>query len=213
MNEALQKNVLIIFVKYPEPGKVKTRLAEELGDRKAAEIYSLMAETIIGNVFHSGRYETAIFFDPPGKKDEIKKWIGKGSERYIPQEGKTLGDRMSNAFGRVFSDGARNAVIIGTDCVDITSETLEEAFGILGETDVVIGPAEDGGYYLLGLNNHEPTLFRDISWSTGLVLDQTVGRIQEAGLSFKLLRTLTDIDTAGDLRRHGSINLRAESVK
>jgi len=200
MNEALQKNVLIIFVKYPEPGKVKTRMAEELGEKKAAEIYSLMAETVIGNVAHSESYQTAIFFDPPEKEDEIIKWIGDGSAVFFPQEGKALGDRMSNAFGRVCSDGARKAVIIGTDCVDVTSETVEEAFYLLVETDVVIGPADDGGYYLLGLNNHQPELFSDIIWSTGLVFDQTVQRIKEAGLSFTLLKTLTDIDTAADLR-------------
>ena len=125
MNRALQKNVLIIFVKYPELGKVKTRLAEELGEKKAAEVYSLMAETIIGNVIHSHRYETAIFFDPPDKEDEIIKWIGEGSAVFFPQQGQALGERMSNAFGRVFSDGARKAVIIGTDCVDVTAGTAE----------------------------------------------------------------------------------------
>lgn len=213
MNQTLQKNVLIIFVKYPEPGKVKTRLAEELGEKKAAQVYSLMAETVIGNVIHSDKYETAIFFDPPDKEGEIRKWIGGGSAVFFPQEGKALGQRMSSAFGTVFSDGARKAVIIGTDCVDVTAGTAEEAFDLLGETDVVIGPAEDGGYYLLGLNNHEPALFRDISWSTSLVFDQTVGRINEAGLSFTLLKTMNDIDTAGDLRRDVSIKLRAESAE
>jgi rSAM/selenodomain-associated transferase 1 len=213
MNQALQNKVLIIFVKYPEPGKVKTRLAEELGEKKAAEVYSLMAETVIGEVIHSESYETAIFFDPPDKEDEIIKWIGDGSVVFFPQDGEALGERMSNAFGTAFSDGARKAVIIGTDCVDVTAETVEEAFDLLGETDVVIGPAKDGGYYLLGLNNHEPALFRDITWSTGLVLDQTVGRINEAGLSFTLLKTLNDIDTAGDLRRDGSISLGAESAE
>lgn len=213
MKKALQKNVLIIFVKFPEPGKVKTRLAEELGDKKAAEIYSLMAQTIIGNVIHSGSYETAIFFDPPEKEDEIIKWIGDGSAVFFPQEGKALGDRMSNAFGKVLSDGTRKAVIIGTDCINVTTDTIVEAFSRLNDRDVIIGPAEDGGYYLLGLNKHEPGLFRDISWSTGMVLDQTVGRIQEAGLSFTLLKTLTDIDTAGDLRRHKSISIGAEPVE
>lgn len=208
MNKPSRNNILIIFVKYPEPGRVKTRLAEELGEKKAAKIYSLMAETVISNVINSKRYETAIFFDPPEKKDEIIKWIGSDCRAFFPQDGETLGERMSNAFGRVFSDCAHRAVIIGTDCVDITADTVGEAFELLESMDVVLGPASDGGYYLLGLNNHEPGVFRNISWSTDLVLKQTIDRVEEAGLTIKLLETMSDIDTAGDLRRHASINLR-----
>ncbi len=200
MSESHLKNVLIIFVKYPQEGKVKTRLADDLGEERATEIYSYMAETIIKNVSPSGRYRTAIFFDPPERETEIRKWIGgKHGDSFIPQKGNDLGEKISNAFESVFSGGADKAVIIGTDCVEVSEETVKDAFDSLDETDAVIGPAEDGGYYLLGLKSYAPEIFRDIAWSTDRVLDQSIERINERGLSLKLLETLTDIDTVNDL--------------
>lgn len=200
MPDKVLKNVLIIFVKYPEPGKVKTRIARELGDERAAKIYSHMAGTIIKEVSSSDCYRSVIFFDPPEREKEIKGWIGSGS--FIPQRGNTLGERISNAFGAVFSRGADKAVIIGTDCPDVSQETVEDAFGSLAEKDAVLGPAEDGGYYLLGLRSHAPEIFRDIDWSTDRVLDQSIKRINERRLSLKLLETLTDIDTVNDLSKY-----------
>lgn len=191
--------MLIIFVKYPEPGKVKTRLAEDIGREKAAQIYSGMAETIIHNVSNSTEYKTIIFFDPPERRSDVENWLQNNGYNLLPQEGKSLGEKMANAFSKAFSLGAEKAVIIGTDCVEISDEIISQAFDTLHRVDVALGPAEDGGYYLLGLKEPMPEIFNDIHWSTNLVLKQTLKKLEEKGLKFKLLKTLRDIDTIRDL--------------
>ena len=190
-------HTLLIFVKYPEPGRVKTRLAEDLGHEKAAEIYASMAESVIHNLSKSKNYKTLIFFDPPDRKREMENWLGK---RYqlLAQEVNSLGERMLNAFDKTFSLGADKAVIIGTDCLEITEEIISRAFQSLDEMDVVLGPAEDGGYYLLGMKESIPEIFDDITWSTSQVLGQTINKIKTMGLKFSLLKTLRDIDTISD---------------
>lgn len=194
-----EKNTLIIFVKYPEPGKVKSRIASDLGAERAAEVYSRIAKAVIEKVSKPDTHGTIICFDPPERENEIKLWLGIDKHPYERQSGRTIGEKMSNAFHSVFSRGAEKAVLIGTDIPEITAGTVTDAFDRLNETDVVLGPAEDGGYYLMGLRNLEPLLFRDIEWSTNLVLRQTIGRIKERKLSYNLLQTLKDVDTADDI--------------
>jgi rSAM/selenodomain-associated transferase 1 len=193
-------NILLIFVKYPEPGRVKTRLAKDIGKESAAQIYLGMTETIIRNLSESERYKTAVFFDPPERKREFESWLQRRVDNLFPQEGESLGERMSNAFTKVFSLGAEKAIVIGTDCVEVSEETISQALYALEAMDLVLGPAEDGGYYLLGLKKPEPDIFHDISWSTELVLDQTLRKAEEKGLKFQLLKTLRDVDTVSDLR-------------
>lgn len=192
-------NTLIVFVRYPDPGKVKTRIARELGAEKAAEIYSLIAGSVIEEVSGSDNYGTVIYFDPPEKEDAIRKWLGRGDVSYEPQSGVTVGERMSDAFDRVFSGGAEKAVLIGTDIPQITGEIVTEAFRLLEYEDAVIGPAQDGGYYLLGLKKPAPHLFSDIEWGSETVFEQTIGRIRKLNISYKSLDTLRDVDTAGDI--------------
>ncbi|HSE83019.1 MAG TPA: TIGR04282 family arsenosugar biosynthesis glycosyltransferase, partial [Thermodesulfobacteriota bacterium] len=196
--KATPNHTLIIFVKYPEPGKVKTRLAAVIGKEKAAQIYKKMAETVISNVSRSGEYRTVIFFDPPERKKDFEKWIGNGY-MMLPQEGESLGERIIKAFDKAFSLGAERAVIIGTDCVEISDELVSQAFGTLATVDVVLGPAEDGGYYLLGLKKLIHEIFNEINWGTNLVLNQTLEKVKKEGLKFQLLKTLKDIDTVNDL--------------
>ena len=192
-------NTLIIFLKYPEPGKVKTRLAKDLGEEQAASLYSIMVKTILKNV-PSDSYNTVIYYDPPDKKEEVKTWIGEVKVRYSPQVGNTLGDRITNAFKREFADGSGKAAIIGTDCVDVTTDIINQTMELLDGYDVVIGPAQDGGYYLLGLRQFYPYIFEDIEWSTNRVLDQTIGKITGHKLKYSLLKTLKDIDTVDNLK-------------
>ncbi len=199
MTKKTKKNALIIFLKYPQAGKVKTRLAKDVGDNEAARIYSNMALNIIESVVDPKSYNTILFYDPPEKEKEIKDWVGEKEVQFLPQVGNTLGDRISNAFKEVFSSGADKTVIIGTDCLDVTSDIINEALYLLDETEVVLGPAEDGGYYLLGLNKYRPPIFQDIDWSTEHVLEQTVLKIVENGLNYSLLKTLKDIDTVNDI--------------
>jgi uncharacterized protein len=192
-------NILIVFVKYPEPGKVKTRIARELGAEKAADIYSLIAGSVIESVSGSDKYRTVLFFDPPEMENGIRQWLGRGDVTYEPQSGNTIGERMSDAFERVFSGGAEKVVLIGTDVPEITGETVTEAFRLLEFEDAVIGPAEDGGYYLVGLKKPEPFLFDDIEWGSDSVYKRTVERIEKLDLSYKSLDTLRDVDTAEDV--------------
>ncbi|MEM7008188.1 MAG: TIGR04282 family arsenosugar biosynthesis glycosyltransferase [Thermodesulfobacteriota bacterium] len=194
---------LIIFVKYPQAGKVKTRLAKDIGNDEAAKIYSNMAQSIVENTMAVDNYKTIIFYDPPDKKTEIREWLGKKDLEFKPQLGNTLGDRITNAFDEVYSLGRGKVVIIGSDCLDVSRDTIIKTIELLGSFDVVLGPAEDGGYYLLGTNAHRPELFENIDWSTSKVLNQTLENINKIGLTYKLLKTFKDIDTVDDLEGVG----------
>ena len=158
-----------------------------------------MAEAIINHASKSREYKTIIFFDPPERKSDVENWLPNNDCKFFPQEGNYLGERMANAFSKAFSLGAEKAVIIGTDCIDISNDLISETFATLDITDVILGPAEDGGYYLLGLKKLIPEIFNNIDWSTDRVLNQTLKTLREKGLRFQLLQTLKDIDTANDL--------------
>ncbi|MGQ0792517.1 MAG: TIGR04282 family arsenosugar biosynthesis glycosyltransferase [Deltaproteobacteria bacterium] len=193
-----RQNVLIVFVKYPEPGKVKTRLARDIGREGATEIYRLMAERVVERVCASVNYATALFFDPSERQEDFRRWLG-GDRTLIPQRGESLGGRMATAFNEVFTSGAQRAVIIGTDCLGVSEETVAQALRKLDVADIVIGPAEDGGYYLLGLKSALPAIFDGIEWSTERVFAQTIERVRDLGLSCALLDTKRDIDTIADI--------------
>ena len=192
-------NTLIIFIKYPQAGKVKTRLAKDVGESEAARIYSQMAKTIIEKTIDTANYNTIIFYDPPEKEQDVKEWINNKELNYLPQLGNTLGERISSAFKEVYSSGSNRALIIGSDCIDVDKGIINEAMDSLDSTDVILGPAEDGGYYLLGTNGYFPQIFQDIDWSTDKVLQQTIQKIYKNGLNYELLKTLKDIDTVDDL--------------
>jgi rSAM/selenodomain-associated transferase 1 len=188
-------------------------LAQAIGNEKAAELYSAMARTVINNISKSGDYNRIIFFDPPERKLDVKKWLSKSLNRaangkgkktqdyfsLFPQQGDSLGQRMASAFDTVFSLGAEKAVIIGTDCIDISEEIIFEAFDSLKRNDAVLGPAQDGGYYLLGLTKPNPEIFHNIDWGTNVVFAQTLEKIKEKRLHFELLKTLGDVDQVDDL--------------
>jgi len=205
-----RENILIVFVKYPEPGKVKTRIARDLGAHGAAELYSQMAKRIIGMVWRPHAYRAVIYFDPPDREEDVRAWLGIDNVSYEPQSPGTIGDKMSNAFERVFSEGAGKAVLIGTDVPEITADIVSTACGMLKDTDVVLGPSYDGGYYLIGLRKFEPVLFRDIDWGTDTVFNRTLNRIIEKNLSHKSLDTLKDVDMAEDIDPVMLTRLRAE---
>lgn len=203
------ENALIIFLKYPEPGKVKTRLAKALGDEKACAVYKSLAENVIKNIFtkNPGTYDVHIFFTPADRETEIKDWLkpilddNQGIKtQFRTQEGSNLGKRMSNAFKEILQEkGCKKCIIIGTDCPEIDATLVENAFDILKEKNVVIGPCKDGGYYLLGMSIPASDLFVDIDWSTDRVFEQTMEKIQKNKLSCSILKTLIDIDTPEDL--------------
>lgn len=204
----MNENLLIIFAKYPEPGKVKNRLAAELGTGEAVRVYAACAEKVLAAAASAGSaagYDTAIACWPPKKLHEMTRWLDPG----IPiraQRGADLGSRMQHAFAEGFSAGHKKIAIIGTDCPAVTQELICRAFALLDSRDAAIGPAADGGYYLIGLRRPVSVIFENIPWSTGRVLSLTLERLAGSSMTCGLLPQLVDIDRPEDLeyyRRRG----------
>lgn len=190
----MQKNKLIIFVKNEEAGNVKTRLAASVGDERALQIYQkLLAYTadIIAPVDAEKEVWYSRFIP------EKNTWRKAGVQQQI-QEGNDLGMRMSFAFKNTFEEGAERVVIIGSDCAELTSDIISNAFEKLHSKDFVVGPAKDGGYYLLGMRDFHPSVFEHISWSTATVLEHTIANIKKLNKSYHLLPALNDVDTLND---------------
>lgn len=191
----MQPSVLLYFVRYPEPGKVKTRLARTIGNEAAARAYQGLAEGnfSVASSLNLPAVQTKVVFDPEEKEKEIRTWLPSAADHW-PQNGVDLGERLMHAFERAFDEGAKSAVALGSDTLGLTSEILRKAFDALNYYDVTLGPAKDGGYYLIGLSSPEPSLFREIPWSTGDVLRKTLERIRENELTYYLLQELEDLD-------------------
>ena len=196
------RNALIVFLKYPEENRVKTRLAATVGPERACGFYRESAKFVADSVRGSENWETLFFHDPPGKREETVEWLGRDGSLFFAQSGESLGERMSRAFGECFSMGFENVAIIGTDCVFVTRDDVETAFGLLSgdRFDAVLGPAADGGYYLLGLCRRTDAVFAGMEWSTGRVLEETARRMRAAGIRCAFMRELADIDEEEDIR-------------
>jgi len=189
----------LVFLKAPRIGFVKTRLARELGFEAATEIYRQLAEGQLRRM--PCNLSREIHYTPDDAGAEMSSWLGAG-EACRPQAAGDLGVRLREATGDALSRGFDRVVVLGADCPALDARVLEDAFARLETADVVLGPAEDGGYYLVGLRRPIPRLFEDIAWGTSTVLATTLGRVDELGLSCALLPMLADIDTADDWRRH-----------
>jgi rSAM/selenodomain-associated transferase 1 len=194
------ENALLVFLKYPNPGAVKTRLGPELTPEQAADFYRALAEDVLRVNSRSTRYQTIVCFTPAGSHEQVRSWLGRGVALQ-EQCGDDLGSRQFDALRRALQGGFRRAVLIGTDCPTITPSDIETAFDALEASDVVIGPAQDGGYYLIGTRQPLRSIFEGISWSTEKVLGETMARIEEAGLESRLLGVKSDIDSYEDLER------------
>ena len=189
---------LIIFLKPPRPGLVKTRLGQEIGQEAAVGVYRQLVDLLLSKLTDLAHVE--LRFTPDDAQDEIKPWAQPGW-RLKPQGPGHLGERMRRAFLTAMAEGAGRVVLIGSDCPDVDRQDLEEAWAALNNHEVVLGPARDGGYWLIGLRRDQPLLFKSIPWSTATVLQNTLERCREAGLSTQLLRELEDVDTAADWQR------------
>lgn len=189
------KNALIIFTKNPVYGKVKTRLAATIGDVNALQIYKQLIQRTFSITYQLTVYKIVFYSDKIEVNDIWKHGYSK-----LLQYGNNLGERMMNAFNYMFQNKYSKAVIIGTDCAELSKEIIEEAFQKLDEYDVVIGPATDGGYYLLGLKKMHKELFKNIQWSTNSVLQTTIERCNTNNLSYFLLKELHDVDEEKDLQ-------------
>ncbi len=203
----------MVFAKWPEPGKVKTRIAKVLGDEEAAAIYRVLVRRVMENLaaFSRGAGDLWLVVDPATREAELRGWLdgemaaaGWSPERveYRPQADGDLGDRLRGAFEAAFRAGYRQVAAIGTDCVDLETDLVTRAFA--SAADVVFGPAGDGGYYLVRLRDPAGcAVFDGVPWSTGQTLQQSLAAAGRAGLGVELLAELDDIDTAEDWRRAG----------
>lgn len=194
---------LIVFTRYPEPGKTKTRLIPKLGAEGAAELHRKMAEHTLrnaGRLKSLHRVSLEVRYEG-GSKLLMREWLG-GHLTFRSQGDGDLGAKMKRAFRDAFRTGAQRVVIIGTDCPDLHAELLKMAFDALYRNDVVIGPAHDGGYYLIGSRRYLPQLFDQIQWGSEKVLEQTMGRAHEAGIYTVSLTPLSDIDRPEDLENY-----------
>lgn len=200
---------LIIFLKKPAAGRVKTRLADTIGSEKAVELYlALIKHTFteaskLAAQYEGGRIDVAVYADTAiERREEFPVEIPENFGLYV-QQGEGLGTRMKNAFAEGFREGFKSQIIIGSDCPELVSGHLKQAFDAIRATDTVIGPARDGGYYLLGMKKLHPALFELQAWSHEKVFEQTLHRIRAHQLSYTQLEELSDVDTAEDLQRLG----------
>ena len=189
------RSLLIIFYKNPRPGKVKTRLAATLGDAKALSIFQKLAlhtKNITGNL----RMDKIVFYSDAIDLMDI--WPNATYLKAL-QQGEGLGERMKNAFIAGFETGYTSICIIGTDCYEISEQIIREAYETLQSADAVIGPARDGGYYLLGMNEPHSVVFDNKAWSTSTVLSDTISDFKSLGLKYVKMQELRDVDTEDDL--------------
>ncbi len=187
-----KENALIIFARKPEEGKVKTRLAKTIGNEKTLQIYiKLLQHT--RSVAKQIPCDSFVFLTEP---TDDNFWEGFFCEQ---QQGDTLGDKMKYAFEMLFTKGYEQCIIIGSDCPGLEKEIVEEAFLSFLENDVTIGPAKDGGYYLLGMKKLINPLFQDKDWSTESVFTQTMEDVETLQLTYKLLPVLNDVDEEKDV--------------
>lgn len=191
----MNKNLLIIFVKNPVLGKVKTRLAASLGNDKALEVYLYLLNYTL-HITKALPFDKAVFYSEKIIDNDI--WEHKSYKRFL-QEGEELGLRMENAFRKAFSLGYEKVCIIGSDCFELREEHISKAFNELESNSVVLGPSYDGGYYLLGMNQLISNLFKNKNWSTSSVFHDTINDIEELQLNHFLLEKLNDIDEEKDL--------------
>lgn len=188
------KNALIVFVRKPELGKVKTRLAATVGNDVALDIYKELLQHTF-NIVKSTPVTKFIYYVNKIEKDDL--WNAEGFVKRL-QSDNDLGSKMKDAFSEVLNEGYKKAVIIGSDCMDLTTAIIVQAFDLLETKDTVIGPAKDGGYYLLGMKNLSSFIFKDKNWSTSSVYNDTVIDMEANGISFGVLPLLNDVDTEDD---------------
>ena len=187
---------VIVFAKAPVLGQVKTRLARGIGEARALELYRWCGATTLAQL-RDERWQRWVAFTPPGQRAVTEGWLGP-ADRWIAQCDGDLGARLAAAVAAAFAAGDGPVLLVGTDCVAVTAERVAEALRLLATHDAVLGPAYDGGYYLLGLTRPR-AVFDGIPWSTGTVADDTRARLRRAGATWAELPAERDLDEAADL--------------
>lgn len=192
-----KSNALLIFIKAPRLGMVKTRLQPQFTPQESLLLYIAMVEDIICLLKCSTNFELYIFYLPEDSRTELEDWLG-SSYRYVLQRGKCLGERMENAFNWAFDTGYKRVVIVGSDIPTLELADILQAYSNLDHHDVVLGPSSDGGYYLIGMMESHPELFREIPWSTDEVFKITVEKARSSGIKLHILSEKDDIDNFSD---------------
>jgi hypothetical protein len=201
---------IVVFAKSPEPGKVKTRLIGMVTPEEAANLHEACVEDILGEFSWTPNLRRELHIAGPGETIHnllretglTRKW------KIETQRGRDLGARMRRAFERLFAHGMKRVVIAGTDTPWMGHARVESAFKHLKSVDAVLGPCEDGGYYLIGLRRRIPEIFNDIDWGTEKVFRQSIDALRQCGASYRLLPREFDLDRPGDLRRALQIRRR-----
>ena len=192
----MQKNLLLIFTRNPELGKVKTRLAKSIGDRNALEVYKLLLNKTKEATLKLN-CDKAVYYSVKIRENDI--WDAAAYQKQ-QQYGNNLGVKMQNAFKEAFKKGYEKVIIIGSDLYDLTSEIIENAFKKLDTNDVVLGPAKDGGYYLLGMKKLHLNIFENKDWGTETVRASTLKDLEKD--TVHLLEELNDVDVVEDIKNH-----------
>ncbi|MBP1839211.1 TIGR04282 family arsenosugar biosynthesis glycosyltransferase [Formosa algae] len=188
------KKALIIFARNPELGKCKTRLAKTIGDENALDIYRTLLQHT-AKISENVKADRFVFYSEHIHKNDT--WDDNNFRKKL-QQGDDLGERMHNAFSELFQNNYQKVIIIGSDLLDLTTEMINDAFDELEHHDTVIGPAKDGGYYLLGMKTLQTELFQNKAWGTSTVLEASLKNLTNKSVYF--LEELNDIDTFEDIK-------------
>jgi len=195
-----QDTCILCFVKYPEKGQVKLRLAVDLDDDVVVELYRNFVLDVV-TILKKLNTPFYLCFSPLNAQKKFREWLG-SSYRCVPQEGNDIGERMKNSFSHAFAEGFRRVVLIGSDNPDLPGDFLRNAIRELQTRDMVLGPSSDGGYYLIGFRDDTflPSVFDGISWSSSTVFQETMAKVKNAGRSLSLLPAWSDVDIISDLK-------------
>jgi uncharacterized protein len=194
-----KKNVVIVFSKSPVEGQVKTRLIPEIGKLKATELYKELLVKTLDTAVNSEASEVQIWISGDVRHDFFSRYKSKEFISFYKQEGKDLGERMFNAFTHTLIKFSY-IVLIGSDCPELSISDINSAMSYLKDgADLVLGPADDGGYYLIGLRSNDADLFHNIEWGSDNVFSETYSRAKEKNLNIELLTKRYDVDRASDL--------------
>jgi len=192
---------ILFFVKYPEPGQVKTRLAESATAEAARDLYKAFVEEELAVLEGMEGIDVMVCYAPETHGREIAEWLG-GGRRYLSQKGMDLGRRMENGFREAFFMFYDEVVLVGSDIPELSADVIRQAFAGLSTGKAVLGPARDGGYYLIGFprGSFIPEVFADMAWSTEKVFENTMERLTSSGMDVEILPALADMDTLDDVR-------------
>ncbi len=189
---------VLLFARAPELGRVKTRLAAGVGERAALEAYRWLGRRAVEALTPPGRsWSLRVLFTPDDAEDAVRAWLGE-VDSLSPQGDGDLGERLSRAARRRFDAGDAKVLLVGTDCPALDAARVRAALDALDRSDAVLGPARDGGYWLLGLRRWLP-VFEGVTWGTGAVADETRAALRAAGARWEELPTEADVDTVEDL--------------